>query len=185
MIETIIEGVPLRFETSPTLFSPKRPDPGTLAMLSRVTFAADDKVLDLGCGYGLVGIYAAKRIGAERIFMLDADADAIACARRNLGLNGVEGVHLAISEGFRDFKETDFTKILCNPPYHADFAVAKQFIEKGFNRLVIGGCFFLVTKRETWYRNKLTAIFGACRVEIVDSYLVLSAIRKTFSYAKR
>jgi len=43
-------------------------------------------------------------------------------------------------------RATGFTKILCNPPYHTDFSVAKHFIEKGFNRLAIGGAMWMVTK---------------------------------------
>jgi 16S rRNA (guanine1207-N2)-methyltransferase len=88
-----------------------------------------------------------------------------------------------LSDGFRDFRESGFTKILSNPPYHADFAVPKHFIEKGFNRLVVGGAMFMVTKRELWYRKKLEAIFGGVRVRRVDDYFVFEAIKKTSQYA--
>jgi len=49
----------LRFETAPSLFSPGGVDPGTAAMLARAELQPGDKVLDLGCGYGVVGVYAA------------------------------------------------------------------------------------------------------------------------------
>jgi 16S rRNA (guanine1207-N2)-methyltransferase len=180
-----VEGVELRFETAPTLFSPRELDKGSLALLSEVCIERDDKVLDLGSGYGLLGIFAAKFTRPGLVFLLDHDAIAIECAERNAILNGVEGVTCALSDGFRDFHEAGFTKILCNPPYHADFSVAKHFVEKGFNRLAIGGSMWMVTKREPWYRNKLRAIFGGARVCVVRSYFVFEARKTSQTYANR
>jgi 16S rRNA (guanine1207-N2)-methyltransferase len=59
-----ISGVELRFETAPGLFSATKPDRGSLALLSCIRFEPDDKILNLGCGYGLIGIYAARLMGA-------------------------------------------------------------------------------------------------------------------------
>lgn len=185
MIYANIAGIELRFETEPSLFSPAKPDRGTLAMLSRIKFEPNDKVLDLGCGYGLIGIYAAKLIGGEHIWMTDNDQTALEYASKNLALNGVKGASLVLSDGFRDLRETNFTRIICNPPYHVDFSVPKHFIGKGFNRLEIGGAMYLVTKRRTWYENKLRSIFGGARVHEIDSYFVFEAIKKSPTYANR
>ena len=184
ILQTVL-GVELRFETSPTLFSPRELDEGSLALLSQVSIEQGDKVLDLGCGYGLLGIFAAKFTRPEAVFLLDRDEAAIDCAKRNIVLNGVEGAVCAVSEGFHDFHEAGFTKILCNPPYHADFSVARHFIEKGFNRLAVGGTMWMVTKRGPWYRNKLRAIFGSVRVHSVRSYLVFEARKTSETYANR
>ena len=182
-IETTIQGIPLVFETEPGLFSPQGVDPGTLALLASVRLGKEEKVLDLGCGYGTMGIYAAKLLGAERVHMTDSDPVAVRCAEHNARLNGVADIHFQVCDGFRDFNETGFSKILCNPPYHTDFSVAKHFIEKGFNRLLVGGALWLVTKRETWYRKKLSAIFGGTRIRQHDSYFVFEAIKKSPTYA--
>ncbi len=152
-------------------------------MLSCVSFEPNDKVLDLGCGYGLIGIYAAKVIGAERVWMVDNDQTAIEYAAKNLAVNDVRGVNIVLSDGLRELRETNFTKIVCNPPYHVDFSVPKHFIEKGFNRLAVGGRMYFVTKRKTWYHNKLRSIFGDVRVRELDSYLVFEAVKKSFTYA--
>jgi 16S rRNA (guanine1207-N2)-methyltransferase len=144
---------------------------------------AEDKVLDLGCGYGVIGTFAARLLGPQRVFMIDNDPEAVACAQLNAHRNGVDGVGICLSDGFQDFRETGFTKILCNPPYHRDFSVAKLFIEKGFNRLVVGRSMWMVTKRDAWYRNKLTNIFGGVRVISKDAYFIFEALKKHAAYA--
>jgi 16S rRNA (guanine1207-N2)-methyltransferase len=183
VLSTTIQGVDLRFETHPTLFSPRSVDAGTRAMLDCVAFDPTDKVLDLGCGYGVVGVFAAKCVGADRVFMIDNDATAIDCTRHNARLNDVAGVTVAVSDAFEDFREVGFTKILCNPPYHADFAVPKRFILKGFNRLALGGTLWMVTRRDAWYRNKLVATFGRVAAHPVRSYVVFEATKRSNSYA--
>jgi 16S rRNA (guanine1207-N2)-methyltransferase len=185
MIHANFAGIELSFETASTLFSPTGADRGSLAMLSCVRFEPNDKVLDLGCGYGLIGIYAAKVIGSGNVWMADNDRIAIEFAERNVALNGVEGVTVAISDGFQGIREANFTKIVCNPPYHVDFSVPKHFIEKGFNRLALGGTMYIVTKRKTWYQNKLRSVFGGARIREIDSYLVFEAIKKSFVYARK
>ena len=99
------------------------------------------------------------------------------CGRTRPGMWGFAGVLRNLGE------DLGFTKILCNPPYHADFAVPKEFIHKGFNRLEIGGEMILVVKRRTWYQNKLRSIFGGASVREIDGYYVLSAQKRRTSYA--
>lgn len=176
-------GEKLSLETCAGLFSPEHVDRGTLAMLSAAVLTPGMKVLDLGCGCGVVGITAAKKCGAENVWMLDANPLAVDTAARNAERNGVSGVHIVLSDGFRTLDEAGFDLILSNPPYQSDFSVAKHFIEKGFNRLRIGGSMVMVTKRLEWYRNKLRAVFGGVHVRQIDGYWVFEAQRRQERYA--
>ncbi len=183
LLEAKILGYELSLETRDGLFSPQRIDRGTLAMLSHVEIASGMRIMDLGCGCGVVGIVAAKIAGEENVFMSDVDPIAVETARRNAERNGVGGVHIYISDGFRDVDANGFDLILSNPPYQTDFSVAKGFIEKGFNRLKIGGRLVMVTKRREWYKNKLVKVFGGVQILEADGYFVFSAERRSLKYA--
>lgn len=181
LIRTEVLGTALELEAHDGLFSPRHIDRGTLAMLSVVPPEPGMRVMDLGCGYGVVGIAAARRCGAENVWMSDADPSAAEAARRNAARNGVPGVHIACGDGFDAVDAAGFDLILVNPPYQSDFAVAKRFIEKGFNRLKLGGRMAVVVKRGTWYRNKMRAVFGGVRDLEVDGYHVLVSERRSES----
>lgn len=130
-------------------------------------------MLDLGCGCGIAGIFAAKYVGGKNVFMCDIDTEAVTIAKRNAALNGVPEVTVTEGDGLDAIPyETGFTLILCNPPYHADFAVAKRFIEKGYRRLASGGKMLMVTKRRDWYKNKFISVFGGVRIDEADGYFI-------------
>ncbi len=178
MISTKIKDVDMVFETAPSIFSPNSIDNGTLAMLSVIDFLPCDKVLDLGCGYGIVGILAGKLIGEENVIMCDVSEQAIEYAAMNLRINNVPNIKIRLSDGYKNVEEKDFTLILTNPPYHADFSVPKHFIEGGFKKLVMGGKMIMVTKRLDWYKNKLTSVFGGVKVHEINGYYVFVAEKR-------
>ncbi len=182
---TVYHSHAFTFETLPELFSPKNLDRGTEAMLSTVSFEAGQRVLDLGCGYGVVGILAAKIVGAENVVMTDIESKAMKMAHANAKMNNVAEVKIIQSDGLKDHHETDFDWILSNPPYHKDFSTAKNFIMKGFNRLKIGGHMVMVTKRRLWYQKKLTSIFGGTDVHEIDDYFVFHSEKRRATYASQ
>ena len=147
-------------------------------MLSKVQVTEKDKVLDLGCGYGVVGVYVAKQIGGDHVVMSDVSEEALELTSGNLERNGLEKVRVVKSDGLKDVPDNDFTLILSNPPYHTDFSVAKGFIEDGYKKLVPNGKLVLVTKRLTWYKNKLTSVFGGVKVFEQDGYYVFVAEKR-------
>ena len=185
LLQAEVLGQSVSLETQKGLFSPEHIDRGTLAMLSHVNFDSGMRIMDLGCGCGIVGIVAAKIAGEENVFMSDADPKAVETAKRNAERNGVGGVRLYISDGFRDVDASGFDLILSNPPYQTDFSVAKGFIEKGFNRLKIGGKLYMVTKRREWYKNKIISVFGGVEIRETDGYFVFIAQRRSLKYANK
>lgn len=184
-IKSIVMGEELEFDTEKSLFSSQNVDKGTLAMLSVIELNKEDKLLDLGCGYGVVGIYAAKKIGIENVVMIDKNKLAVEFSYKNAIKNNVEGIKIIQSDAYDNIDDKDFTLILSNPPYHTDFAIAKKFIEKGFNRLRLNGRLYMVTKRKQWYKNRLIAIFGGVKIWEIDDYYVFMSIKKSVNYAPK
>ena len=191
-----VNDIPLEFFTSNNLFSPGGIDKGTLFMILSAEIATtngvhncdcsqSDYILDLGCGYGAVGIYFAKILSPQNVLMSDIDAKAVELATKNAEQNGVSGIKIIKSDGFKNLTMSGFTHIFSNPPYHADFGIPKHFIEKGFNRLKLGGTMHMVTKRKDWYKNKLTAIFGGVRILQQGGYYVFQAEKRQKRYANR
>jgi 16S RNA G1207 methylase RsmC len=178
MINFEINNIKLQFKTSDIVFSPSSIDRGTLAMLSVLQFKQEDKVLDLGCGYGFVGIYTAKTTCGNNVVMCDVSREAIQLAKINARLNGINKIKIVQSDGLDNITEEDFTIILSNPPYHVDFSVPKKFIEQSYKKLSMGGRIYMVTKRKEWYKNKLISVFGGVKIKEIDGYFVFIAEKK-------
>ena len=153
-------------------------------MLKHVEFQEEDKVLDLGCGCGIVSLAAAANgVKPGNIVLTDVDALAVSTSEKNMNENGFSGAVFVTGDALTNVPGSDFDLILSNPPYHTDFKVAKTFIEKGFNRLRIGGQMFMVTKRKDWYKNKLIAIFGGVKIYEEDGYFVFEAQKRAMTYS--
>ena len=108
-IEKEINGITVTLDTGDYYFSPDEIDRGTLAMLSAVEVSREDKILDLGCGYGIVGIYLAKLSGGAEIVMSDVSEDAVRLSGDNVLLNGVTSARVVLSDGLASVEDKDFT----------------------------------------------------------------------------
>ena len=173
-----LNGIELDLSTTPELFSPSAPDKGTLAMLNAVEITPADKVLDLGCGCGIVGIYVAKSAGERHVTMTDVLPIAVETAKQNAIKNNVSNITVICGNAYENVTDTDYTLILSNPPYHTDFSVAKSFIEGAYSHLSIGGKIVMVTKRLDWYKNKLTSVFGGVKVTEADGYYIFTSEKR-------
>ena len=136
MYKAVFNDKEITVETQVSLFSPNEADRGTLSMLRHVEFASDMKVLDLGCGAGIVSLAACCfGVDPHNIVMTDIDPVASSVSLENMKRNGFDGAVVVTGDGLTNVPGSGFDLILSNPPYHTDFKVAKTFIEKGFNRL--------------------------------------------------
>lgn len=186
MYKVIFNDNEVVIETNVSLFSPAGADKGTLSMLKHVEFDVSQKILDLGCGTGIVSLAACSYgVLPGNCVLTDIDQLAVDTAFANMNANGFDGATYCCGDGLSAVKDSGFDLILSNPPYHTDFSVAKTFIEKGFNRLKVGGKFYMVTKRKDWYRNKMISIFGGVRVYEEDGYFVFESIKKSESYSSK
>ena len=112
-------GYSLRFMTSQELFSSHDIDTGTRFLLRSIVEAGFDKsprILDLGCGYGPLGLSLKKLNPESDIHLVDRDALAVLYSRHNAENNDLEGLHIYGSLGYDDVSATGFNLIVANIP---------------------------------------------------------------------
>lgn len=174
-VSVFVRGLDLELASLPGNFSPRALDAGTQALLEAVVVPSGGRVLDLACGYGVVGIALAK-LGAGEVVYTDDCLVALAATAYNLEATGLTGelVHSHLPH----LVQGSFDCILSNPPYHAEYGLAKSFVEFAAGRLLAGGWLYLVVKRPHWYVQKLRSVFGGCHVVEKGGYSVISAQKR-------
>ncbi|RJF73561.1 class I SAM-dependent methyltransferase [Deinococcus cavernae] len=145
----------------PGVFSAAKPDRAT-ALLLRELEGLDfsgQRVLDLGCGTGLIGAWAAKR-GAE-VTLVDADLQSVRSAQATLDANGLAGEVLHSDVG-AELGERLFDVILTNPPFHVGrgvvLDVAREFIASANRHLKPGGTLYVVANEPLPYEKPLADV---------------------------
>ncbi len=180
-----IGEVTLRLRTRPGVFSWRKLDAGTRAMLDVLaqpeTIRATDEVLDVGCGAGTLGLYAATRARQGHVTMVDVDWLATESARENVTLNGITNAEVRLGDGIPD-GEQRYTLVISNPPFHAGHVTSLEasasFIREARAALRPEGRLLVVANRFLPYDHLMAEEFG--QVETLVStrqYWVLAARR--------
>lgn len=137
----------LEFISDNGVFSKGRIDFATDFLLNVISKEEiSGRVLDVGCGYGVIGITLSKLFDVS-ITMLDINNRALGLAKRNAIKNGVKNIEVVESDGFEKIKEK-FDVIVTNPPIRAGKAVIYEMYREAKNHLNIGGKFYLVINKK-------------------------------------
>ena len=162
------------FVTTCGIFSRERIDSGTKLLLEAVQIKPGDVILDLGCGYGAIGITAAREASQGKVYMLDSDIRAVKFANKNIKINEITNAQALIGDGFESLKNEKFNLIISNPPSHRGAGTALQFVAGSYKALGKKGRLYLVAVRPQLYRKRMINTFGnACVVEENGDYTVL------------
>ena len=156
-------GKVFRFATHAGVFSKDHVDPATDVLLNAIP-PLRGRLLDLGCGYGVIGIVLARAYGVK-VTQCDVNAAAVALTRRNCERNGVES-DVLVSDCFGGVSGV-FDCITLNPPIHAGKAVTYAMYEAAPAYLSPGGVLYVVTLKKHGAEStitKLTEVFGVCEV---------------------
>ncbi len=140
------EGIALTLESRPGVFGNVAVDQGTRALAEAFDVNEADVLLDLGCGYGPLGILGALLAPRGRAVLVDANARAVACARRNAASNGASNVEVRLLADLEGLEDEVYDLALANPPYFSNFRIARSFIDGAFQALKPGGRLWLVAK---------------------------------------
>lgn len=159
-----LRGHDLTFLTQAGVFSRGHVDRGTRLMIKEMGIAPTDRVLDLGCGWGVVGVVAARLAPEGRITLVDINARAVELARANLVANGVTNAEVYQSDGYQALVGRQFDVIAFNPPIRAGLAVIHRLLEESPPHLAPGGRFYLVARTQQGVRRlakKMAEVFGS------------------------
>ena len=151
----------------PGVFCHGRLDAGTRALLAHLDVGEAARILDLGCGTGVVGIVAARRSPEARVTLVDSCARAVECARRNAASNGVgDRCEVVLSANSLRGIEPPFDLVVSNPPYYGNYRISEMFLATAAKVLVPGGRLVVVTEGIEWHLSEMRKLFG--RVERID-----------------
>lgn len=139
-------GLALSFETDAGVFSKDGLDEGSQLLLNALPPLAG-RVLDLGCGWGALGVTLAKRYPQADFVLSDINERATALAAGNARRNGASNVAVCASDGFAQL-DGAFDEIISNPPIRAGKRVIYPLFEASYRRLRAGGRLFLVIRKQ-------------------------------------
>jgi 16S rRNA (guanine1207-N2)-methyltransferase len=166
----------LRFLSRPGVFSYGRFDDGARALVETVLIEPGDHILDLGCGCGTNGTFAAVRSGPEaRVTFVDSNLRAIALTEHNARSNGVPAFETLVSSRVEGVAEGVFDVALANPPYFAQGSIARLFLERSQSLLRPGGRLYLVTRQPNQVGPLVVEVFGEAEAVQRRGYTIFGA----------
>ena len=142
-----LRGHDFEFLTASGVFSHKRVDTGTHLLIESMKLPDTGAALDLGCGYGPIGIAAAKLKPRLQVWMTDVNQRAVALAEENAWRNGVKNVRILGGPLYEPVEGLSFDVILTNPPISAGIKkVVEPIIEGSLGHLKQGGSLQIVVR---------------------------------------
>jgi 16S rRNA (guanine1207-N2)-methyltransferase len=179
LVRTCLRAVTFEFTTASSVFSIKRVDLGTRVLIESMVLPEEGCVLDVGCGYGAVGIAAAKFYPKLHVVLTDVNRRAILLARQNAERNRVHNVEVRHGSLYEPVKDYCFNAVLSNPPVSAGMETVEAII-RGAPSVMAGKAKFQMVVRSKIGRKTLpqalTEAFGNCDVLAIESgYRVLTA----------
>ena len=165
-VEVNLLGCDLRFTTGAGLFSKSRIDDGSRLLIEALPPDHNwHDVLDLGCGYGAIGIAVASRWPQVRVAMADIDPAAVSAARTNAALNGVgERCEAHLSDGTSALAGRRFDAVLSHLPTHVPKSTLARLIDESASVLRPGGELIAVTASAVDLRDRIASTFGTVEV---------------------
>jgi 16S rRNA (guanine1207-N2)-methyltransferase len=130
LIRARLRGRPFQFLTASGVFSRHRVDLGTRLLIESMVLPERGCVLDMGCGYGTVGIAAASLNPRLHVILVDVNARAVWLAKQNFEMNSVRNAEVRRGCLYAPVKDCVFDCILSNPPVSAGMATVEAIIRE-------------------------------------------------------
>jgi 16S rRNA (guanine1207-N2)-methyltransferase len=161
-LQTTQRGHLLTLKTTWGLFSPKAIDEGSSMLLKYLEIETDDNCLDLGCGYGILGLNMAQCAPQGHTLMVDKDFVAVEYAEKNRLLNNINNASCMLSNGFNQIPHQQFDVIVSNIPAKVGKEMLYIYLFDALKYLKPGGSFYIVTITglRLFFKRGFTEVFG-------------------------
>lgn len=163
------KGVRVNLKTNLGVFSKDRVDFGTNVLLNSIDEDLDNKqVLDVGCGYGIIGLSIAKKYINSKVHLVDVNERAVELAKQNSISNKINNASIYVSNVFENVKDK-FDFIITNPPIRAGKVIVHNIVLGSYELLNSGGATFVVIQKKQGSPSLIKEMEGVFdSVEIVD-----------------
>ena len=163
------------------VFSKNELDPGSkLLIQNAIKDQIKGSLLDMGCGYGPIGITLSKICPIDRVDFVDVNKRALNLTSENAKKYSVNNFNVFESNGFENVKD-EYDYILINPPIRAGKEVIFKMFEDSINHLKKGGVLLIVIRKDQGApsaKNKLESIFGNCEtIDREKGYHILKSVK--------
>lgn len=183
IIDYQINNIDLKFTTDAGVFSKMRVDYGSgvlIKQMAEVDFPSSN-ILDVGAGYGPIGLFAAKFWPEQTVDLVDVNERGLNLVAQNAEVNGITNVNIYKSDVYDEVpSERKFGLIITNPPIRAGKKVVSSILAGAKDHLVEDGVLLVVIQKkqgEPSARKLLKETFGNCTILIRDKgYYVLQAV---------
>lgn len=138
-------------------------------------------IIDVGCGYGPIGLMVAKVAPHHQVTMVDVNQRALALAKRNKQKNHIENVEIVESDGLTQVEDATFDFVLTNPPIRAGKTVVHQILTDASSKLKQEGALYVVIQKKQGMpsaKKKMQEVFE--NVEVVEKskgYYILRSVK--------
>ncbi|MFC4778090.1 class I SAM-dependent methyltransferase [Paenibacillus sp. GCM10023252] len=180
-LQVNIRGIDFTFMTDAGVFSKSGIDYGSRVLLDALELNGNERILDVGCGYGPIGLTAAKLAPQGHVTMVDINERAVALSRENAVRNGVSHVEVLQSDALAAVADRRYDVILTNPPIRAGKAVVHRIFEESWSCLNPGGSLWVVIQKKQGAasaEDKLESLFEEVSEVTKDKgYRIYRAIR--------
>lgn len=177
-----LRNVLFRFKTDNGVFSKKEVDFGSRLLIEAFVLPnVEGPVLDVGCGYGPIGLSIAKNYPERIVHMIDVNERAIELALENARQNAVDNVEIYESDTLINVKQSNFAAILTNPPIRAGKKTVHDIFEQSYKHLVTQGELWVVIQKKQGAPSaieKLKELFTT--VDTIDKskgYFIIRAVK--------
>lgn len=162
IVQSNMRDIPLTLHTSWGIFSPREIDEGTALLLKYIEVAESDDCLDLGCGYGPIGLTLAKLAPQGHTTLVDRDFLAIQYSQKNIEKNNITNAEALLSNGFSQIRDKRFDLVVSNIPAKVGNEMLTLFLHDAWQQLNPGGKFYVVTINglRDYMKRKFKEVFG-------------------------